>query len=70
MTQDVAPEQSVNILLLGCGDPRHILFTTHSSGLANAKCMSSLTASDLAYAGIIKYLGLWILPVVIMNRLY
>ncbi|KAG8730801.1 hypothetical protein FRC10_002349 [Ceratobasidium sp. 414] len=27
LTQDLSPEQSVDILLLGCGDPRNILFT-------------------------------------------
>ncbi|KAG8724357.1 hypothetical protein FRC09_019635 [Ceratobasidium sp. 395] len=27
LTQDLAPEQSANILLLGCDDPRHILYT-------------------------------------------
>ncbi|KAG8734130.1 hypothetical protein FRC11_011393 [Ceratobasidium sp. 423] len=27
LTQDLAPEQSADILLLGCGDPRYILFT-------------------------------------------
>jgi hypothetical protein len=27
LTQDLSPEQSADILLLGCGDPRSILFT-------------------------------------------
>ncbi|KAG8699308.1 hypothetical protein FRC09_006699, partial [Ceratobasidium sp. 395] len=27
LTQDLSPEQSADILLLGCGDPRHILYT-------------------------------------------
>jgi hypothetical protein len=27
LTQDLSPEQSANILLLGCGDPRSILYT-------------------------------------------
>ncbi|QRV91846.1 MYND Zn-finger protein [Ceratobasidium sp. AG-Ba] len=27
LTQDLSPEQSADILLLGCGDPRNILFT-------------------------------------------
>ncbi|KAH7926180.1 hypothetical protein BV22DRAFT_1194548 [Leucogyrophana mollusca] len=31
LTQDLALEETANILLLGCGDPRHILFTVHAS---------------------------------------
>ncbi|KAG9098372.1 hypothetical protein FS749_003955 [Ceratobasidium sp. UAMH 11750] len=27
LTQDLSPEQSADILMLGCGDPRHILYT-------------------------------------------
>ncbi|CAE6464709.1 unnamed protein product [Rhizoctonia solani] len=27
LTQDLSPEQAADILLLGCGDPRHILYT-------------------------------------------
>lgn len=30
LTQDLAPEEAANILLLGCGDPRNILFTIYS----------------------------------------
>ncbi|KAG9120251.1 hypothetical protein FRC07_004331 [Ceratobasidium sp. 392] len=30
LTQDLSPEQSADILLLGCGDPRHILFTLYA----------------------------------------
>jgi hypothetical protein len=29
LTQDLLPEQSADILLLGCGDARNILFTTY-----------------------------------------
>ncbi|KAI0067004.1 hypothetical protein BV25DRAFT_1878026 [Artomyces pyxidatus] len=32
LTQDVPPEQPANILLLGCGDPRNILYTIYASG--------------------------------------
>ncbi len=70
LTQDLGPEQSVDILLLGCGDPRHILFTIYSSGLASAKCMLSFTVKDFPDAGMIKYLGLWTSLVAIMNRLF
>lgn len=30
LTQDLSPEQPADILLLGCGDPRNILFTLYS----------------------------------------
>ncbi|KAI0068615.1 hypothetical protein BV25DRAFT_1895833 [Artomyces pyxidatus] len=36
LTQDIPPEQSASILLLGCGDPRNILFTLHTSGVDTA----------------------------------
>ena len=29
-TQDLAPELAANILLLGCGDPRSILYTVYA----------------------------------------
>ncbi len=37
LTQDLAPEENAQILLLGCGDPRNILHTIHA-GLGNSKC--------------------------------
>ncbi|KAH7906338.1 hypothetical protein BJ138DRAFT_1094271 [Hygrophoropsis aurantiaca] len=33
LTQDLCPEEAANILLLGCGDPRHILYTVYASAL-------------------------------------
>jgi hypothetical protein len=30
LTQDIPPEEHANILLLGCGDARHVLFTTYN----------------------------------------
>ncbi|QRV93410.1 MYND Zn-finger protein [Ceratobasidium sp. AG-Ba] len=30
LTQDLSPDQSADILLLGCGDPHHILFTLYA----------------------------------------
>jgi hypothetical protein len=30
LTQDLAPEQDADILLLGCGDPRSVLYTVYS----------------------------------------
>ncbi|KAF9536108.1 hypothetical protein CPC08DRAFT_771728 [Agrocybe pediades] len=29
LTQDLSPEENAEILLLGCGDPRSILYTVH-----------------------------------------
>jgi hypothetical protein len=29
LTQDLAPEENANILLLACGDPRSILYTVY-----------------------------------------
>ncbi|EIM81666.1 uncharacterized protein STEHIDRAFT_104162 [Stereum hirsutum FP-91666 SS1] len=42
LTQDVAPEQSASILLLGCGDPRNILFTLYSAAEAQNKFSRTL----------------------------
>ncbi|KAI0051379.1 hypothetical protein FA95DRAFT_1485634 [Auriscalpium vulgare] len=36
LTDGVPPEQSANLLLLGCGDPRNLLFTVHSSRVSDA----------------------------------
>lgn len=30
LTRDLSPEQSADILLLGCGDPRNILYTLYA----------------------------------------
>ncbi|KAG9094958.1 hypothetical protein FRC06_010299 [Ceratobasidium sp. 370] len=35
LTQDLSPEQSADILLLGCGDPRNILFTLYADVVAS-----------------------------------
>jgi hypothetical protein len=32
LTQALPPEKKADILLLGCGDVRNILFTVHSDG--------------------------------------
>ena len=29
-TRDLPPEENADILLLGCGDPRHVLYTLYS----------------------------------------
>lgn len=30
LTRDLAPEESADVVLLGCGDPRHVLYTVFS----------------------------------------
>jgi Domain of unknown function (DUF4470) len=44
LTKDVAPEVPANILLLGCGDTRHILYTIFSE---NRSSKSPLPPLDL-----------------------
>ena len=37
LTQELLPEQKANILLLGCGDVRSILFTTYADSGAKRR---------------------------------
>jgi hypothetical protein len=30
LTQDIGPEQPADVLLLGCGDPRNVLYTVYA----------------------------------------
>ena len=39
-TQELAPETSANILLLGCGDVRNILYTTYANSKSVAPASS------------------------------
>ena len=43
LTQDLPPEQSASVLLLGCGDPRSILYTLFAGAKppAGSKCIRS-----------------------------
>ncbi|KAG8795946.1 hypothetical protein FRC12_007759 [Ceratobasidium sp. 428] len=36
LTQDLSPEQSADILLLGCGDPRNVLYTLYADVVASS----------------------------------
>ncbi|CAE6468387.1 unnamed protein product [Rhizoctonia solani] len=48
LTQDLLPEQSADILVLGCGDPRNILFTLYSDlTVANAPRKMDITCCDI-----------------------
>ncbi|EGN93494.1 hypothetical protein SERLA73DRAFT_115908 [Serpula lacrymans var. lacrymans S7.3] len=42
LTQDLAPEENANVLLLGCGDPRNILYTLYASEADSASFSRSL----------------------------
>ncbi|KAG8714183.1 hypothetical protein FRC09_017903 [Ceratobasidium sp. 395] len=48
LTQDLSPDQSADILLLGCGDPRNILFTLYADLISSSRPRSiSFTCCDL-----------------------
>ncbi|KAG9312022.1 hypothetical protein JVU11DRAFT_7297 [Chiua virens] len=36
LTEHLPPEQQANVLLLACGDPRHILYTVHTNDATNS----------------------------------
>ncbi|KAE9405186.1 hypothetical protein BT96DRAFT_955383 [Gymnopus androsaceus JB14] len=42
LIQDIAPEQSANVLLLGCGDPRNIFFTLHCNSVDRQSFLRTL----------------------------
>jgi hypothetical protein len=45
LTQDLAPEQTADVLLLGCGDPRHVLYTLY----ADLQTNDGMYATDFIY---------------------
>ncbi|KAG2754005.1 hypothetical protein P692DRAFT_201764049 [Suillus brevipes Sb2] len=49
LTQDLCPTEKADVLLLGCGDPRHILYTvyTNSTGSQVASRQLDFTCCDL-----------------------
>lgn len=46
LTQDLSPEQDADVLLLGCGDPRNILFTAYSDVTSGGKCLIIILEPD------------------------
>ncbi|KAL1743201.1 hypothetical protein HDZ31DRAFT_75014 [Schizophyllum fasciatum] len=55
LTRDLAPESPANILLLGCGDPRSILYTTFLEQLqANRTLDFTCNDNDAAILGMIE----------------
>ncbi|KAG1861891.1 hypothetical protein C8R48DRAFT_710594 [Suillus tomentosus] len=55
LTQDLCPTEKADVLLLGCGDPRHILYTvyTNSTGLQASRKLD-FTCCDLESAVIAR----------------
>ncbi|KAF8655051.1 hypothetical protein AX16_003252 [Volvariella volvacea WC 439] len=47
LTQDLPPETPVKVLLLGCGDPRNILFTLQASGDTPVPRFYDFTCNDI-----------------------
>lgn len=47
LARDLAPEENANILLLGCGDPRHVLYTIYNE-LPNCKVLQPCLAKHRA----------------------
>lgn len=43
LTQDLPPQKNADVLLLGCGDVRHILFTIHTEHLAHTRRSFDIT---------------------------
>ncbi|KAG1865927.1 hypothetical protein DFJ58DRAFT_863736 [Suillus subalutaceus] len=55
LTQDLCPSEKADVLLLGCGDPRHILYTvyTNSTGLQASRKLD-FTCCDIESAVIAR----------------
>ncbi|KAG5638310.1 hypothetical protein H0H81_000728 [Sphagnurus paluster] len=58
LTRDLPPEQSANILLLGCGDPRNVLYTIQSEpkpGESELRHLCSWPLIDLAVKRVLDF---------------
>ena len=49
LLQHVPPEDSADILLLGCGDPRNILYTIHAYGIDQPAGKPSVKSCGVQY---------------------
>jgi hypothetical protein len=56
LTQDLASEQDADIFLLGCGDPRNVLYTLHSGRKAAGSAYPSRDFACFAFSLITEYL--------------
>ncbi|KIN92918.1 hypothetical protein M404DRAFT_91962, partial [Pisolithus tinctorius Marx 270] len=50
LTEDLPPERKADVLLLGCGDPRHILYTVYADALAIEPRKLDVTCCDIEAA--------------------
>ena len=49
LTRDLPPEERANILILGCGDPRNVLYTIYSEDAQCQSFQSTYTSNNLSY---------------------
>jgi hypothetical protein len=72
LVQDLSPEEDAKILLLGCGDPRNILYTTYASGADSATCRLSLCCALMFHliALAVQHRERWTSLAVILSRLF
>ncbi|KAG1865904.1 hypothetical protein DFJ58DRAFT_863671 [Suillus subalutaceus] len=55
LTQDLCPSEKADVLLLGCGDPRHILYTVYANSMGSqASRKLDFTCCDLESAVIAR----------------
>ncbi|KAG2074819.1 hypothetical protein BDR04DRAFT_1171329 [Suillus decipiens] len=52
LTQDLCPSEKADVLLLGCGDPRHILYTVYTNSITSRKL--DFTCCDIESAVIAR----------------
>ena len=50
LSQNLAPEEKADVLFLGCGDPRSILFTVYATGLISETREFRLDLVDHVYS--------------------
>ncbi|KAG2366683.1 hypothetical protein BDR07DRAFT_1373405 [Suillus spraguei] len=56
LTQDLCPSEKADVLLLGCGDPRHILYTVYTNSTSGSQASRKLdfTCCDIESAVIAR----------------
>ncbi|KAG1860793.1 hypothetical protein F4604DRAFT_1957715 [Suillus subluteus] len=56
LTQDLCPSEKADVLLLGCGDPRHILYTVYANSMGSqASRKLDFTCCDLETRNVILF---------------
>ena len=69
LTDTLTPEENAHVLLLGCGDPRHILFTVHNQRLNSENIQDVLLWSRILMGHRLKVDVRSILPAAMSNQL-